>query len=74
MPLYEYECLGCIKKFDYLVRNENEEIICPHCNKNNRLRKLVSNFAFSSKDSSGNTTASSGGCGGCTSHNCSSCS
>ncbi len=73
MPLYEYECLGCIKKFDYLMRNSNEEINCPYCHKNNKLRKLVSGFAFSSRDSSGSMTASSG-CGGCRSHNCSSCS
>ncbi|MDD4893955.1 MAG: zinc ribbon domain-containing protein [Candidatus Omnitrophica bacterium] len=73
MPIYEYDCLSCNSKFDYLVRSSADVVICPHCNSSN-LRRRISAFAFSSKDKQGNVTASSSGCGGCTSHNCSSCS
>jgi putative FmdB family regulatory protein len=74
MPVYEYSCNNCGLKFDYLVRSSAEEIACPKC-KQTDLKRLFSAFAFSSKDSKGNVTASSSsGCGGCTSSDCSGCS
>ncbi|PIP20008.1 MAG: FmdB family transcriptional regulator [Candidatus Omnitrophica bacterium CG23_combo_of_CG06-09_8_20_14_all_40_11] len=72
MPIYEYACLNCNLKFDYLVRSSSDSIVCPRCNSKD-LRRLVSNFAFSSKESQGNITSSSSGCGSCVSHNCSTC-
>ncbi|MBU1125032.1 MAG: zinc ribbon domain-containing protein [Candidatus Omnitrophica bacterium] len=73
MPIYEFECLGCRKRFEYLVRHCDEEVACPHCAKT-KLRRLISSFSFTSQDSSGSITASSSsGCSRCTSHNCSSC-
>lgn len=73
MPIYEYDCLKCKLKFDYLVRSSSEDINCPHCGSHD-LKRLVSAFAFASKDKQGNITSSSSGCGSCSSHNCSSCS
>lgn len=73
MPVYEYECLKCSLRFDYLVRSQRDIVICPRCNKED-LKKLVSNFSFASKDASGNITSSSSGCSGCRSLDCSSCS
>ncbi|MFH1202384.1 MAG: zinc ribbon domain-containing protein [Candidatus Omnitrophota bacterium] len=71
MPIYEYICLGCNCKFEYLLRG-SEEIACPKCGKDN-LKKLLSAFSFSSKDAKGNATSSLAGCGSCSAHNCSSC-
>lgn len=72
MPVYEYICLKCNLKFDFLVRSTGEVILCPKC-AGKDLKKLVSSFAFNSKDASGNITSSSSGCGSCSSHNCASC-
>lgn len=73
MPIYEYECVKCNARFEYLVRGSPEEVICPKCGKK-ELRRLVSAFAFNSKDSKGNVTSSSSDCSGCSSNNCSTCS
>jgi len=72
MPIYEFECKKCGLRFDYLVRASQEEIPCPKC-KSKNLRRLISSFAFSSKDAQGNITTSSSGCSSCTSRNCSGC-
>ncbi|MDD4939323.1 MAG: zinc ribbon domain-containing protein [Candidatus Omnitrophica bacterium] len=73
MPIYEYNCLKCNLRFEYLVRSSSREIACPHC-QSGQLKRLVSAFAFSSKDKQGNVASSSSGCGSCSSHNCSTCS
>ncbi|MCK9594061.1 MAG: zinc ribbon domain-containing protein [Candidatus Omnitrophica bacterium] len=67
MPLYEFECVKCGNKFEYLVRRAGEEVVCPKC-RHGKPKKLFSVFAFSSDSGS-----SSSKCGGCSSHNCSSC-
>jgi len=73
MPIYEYKCKKCNIKFDYLVRIAGEQVECPNC-QHKDLIKLVSGFAFTSKDAGGNVTARSGsGCGTCHSSNCSTC-
>jgi len=72
MPIYEFECLKCSRRFEYLVRQIRGEVACPGCGGND-LRKLISSFAFKSRDSHGNITDSSSGCSGCTSNNCASC-
>lgn len=72
MPLYEYECLNCSLRFDYLVRSNQDSIVCPQCNHKD-LKRLISTFSFNSKDASGNIVSSSSGCSGCASQACSSC-
>ncbi|MBN1913347.1 MAG: zinc ribbon domain-containing protein [Candidatus Omnitrophica bacterium] len=73
MPIYEFDCNKCGLKFDYLMRSAFEKVACPKCQSRD-LKRLISAFAFSSRDAKGNITSSSSNCSGCTSHNCSSCS
>ncbi len=72
MPIYEFECLDCGSKFDYLVRSQTEAVHCPRCKLRN-LKRLISSFSFNPKDAGGKIASSSSGCSGCASHNCSSC-
>jgi len=74
MPIYEFECNQCKDKFELLVRSSATPLVCPKCSGKD-LKRLVSAFAFTSKDGSGVTTASSSsGCGGCSGGDCSHCS
>ncbi|HRZ13950.1 MAG TPA: zinc ribbon domain-containing protein [Candidatus Omnitrophota bacterium] len=74
MPIYEFECAQCKKKCELLVRSSAEQCVCPHC-ESSKLKKLISSFAFTSRDGSGNVTASSAaGCSGCAGGDCSRCS
>ncbi|MFA5115064.1 MAG: zinc ribbon domain-containing protein [Candidatus Omnitrophota bacterium] len=74
MPIYEYLCLKCKARFDFLVRGNAEKVFCPECG-SEQLEKLVSSFAFNSRDAGGSITASSSSrCAGCSGRNCSSCS
>ena len=50
MPLFEYECNDCKKKFDQLVFNE-KHVTCKYCDSKN-LKKLFSTFSTSSSGSS----------------------
>ena len=45
MPIFEFVCNDCIKKFSLLVgmTSEPDELICPHCSSSN-IEKLVSRF------------------------------
>jgi len=47
MPIFEYECLGCNKKFQSLVMKNEEEatICCPECGRD-KLKKLISRVAY----------------------------
>lgn len=73
MPIYEYYCGACDKKFETLVRG-NEAPACPQCGTND-LKKLLSTCGFVSKDAGGGTVSASAGssCGSCSSASCSSC-
>ncbi len=31
MPLYEYECVGCERSFEYLLRSVDAQVACPFC-------------------------------------------
>ena len=46
MPLFEYECRGCGKRFEYLTR-DGQSPSCPAC-KGADLQKLMSVFAAQS--------------------------
>ncbi len=76
MPIYEYECNACKKKFETLVMG-NTVPGCPGCGSHD-LSRLMSACGFVSRSSgpSGETTTRSAGtsaCSGCSSSNCSSC-
>ncbi len=71
MPLYEYICQSCQKKFEVLVSlNQNIKITCPDC-QSDRVKRLVSSFGIGG---GGNRIKSgSGSCSSCSSHSCSTC-
>ena len=50
MPVYEYECLQCGHRFDYLVLRTSPEAQCPECGKK-ELKQLISLCATSSEES-----------------------
>jgi putative FmdB family regulatory protein len=79
MPIFEYKCNDCNKKFDVLHKSSAnlEEVICPECKSNNN-QKLFSTFSASNGSQSidnmppcanGNCGMSSMG-GGCASGSC----
>ncbi|MBW2146886.1 MAG: zinc ribbon domain-containing protein [Deltaproteobacteria bacterium] len=71
MPIYEYRCTTCGEKFEKLVINRIETILCSTCG-SPAVEKLFSRFGFKSKGRlSGSSSA--GGCGSCTAASCSSC-
>ena len=50
MPIYEYQCLDCGKKFETMQKITEEPLSsCPYCSGN--VRKLVSNCSFQLKGS-----------------------
>ncbi len=73
MPLFEYRCKKCGEKFEKLVMNKSEKIVCGKCGSGD-LDKLFSTFGFSSggKFKSSNTSGNS--CSSCSISNCDSCS
>ncbi|HAR36314.1 MAG TPA: hypothetical protein DCR87_05315 [Acidobacteria bacterium] len=71
MPIYEYLCLNCHKRFEILVNlNSEVKITCPDC-RSDRVKKLVSAFGIGG----GGSRIKSGGsgCSTCSSHSCSTC-
>jgi putative FmdB family regulatory protein len=56
MPIYEYICARCSRKFDLLVRSGREKARCPHCGAR-KARKQFSVFGMST----GGRPAPSGG-------------
>ena len=77
MPIYEYNCADCEKKFEKRrsMSKADDEIACPDCGSLHTSRGL-SMFAAFSKGNGGVSQAVSGGggCAGCGSHSCGSCS
>lgn len=73
MPIYEYCCEQCEKKFETLIRGD-EKAACPACGSDS-VRRLLSACGFISKGSGGETLASTAGsaCGGCAATSCSGC-
>ena len=54
MPIYEFECKKCGRRFEELVRRFDEEIICEVCGSKN-LKKLMSEFSGTVKEQSSGT-------------------
>ncbi|HEY3044010.1 MAG TPA: zinc ribbon domain-containing protein [Vicinamibacterales bacterium] len=66
MPLFEYECRGCGRQFEFLTR-EGQSPSCPSCQSVN-LQKLLSVFAVSTHGGSSDPApfpAATGACGSC---------
>lgn len=74
MPIYEYFCDKCDKKFEMLVMGK-ETPVCPECGTEN-IKRLMSACGFISKGSGGETvgaSAGASGCGTCSSTSCATC-
>jgi len=71
MPIYEFHCAACGEDFEELVFGQSSAISCPKC-KGSDVKKLMSAFAFKSGNNF-TSSSSGGGCGSCSSHNCSTC-
>ncbi len=73
MPIYEYQCLDCGKKFDALrtMSQADSPIDCQTCDSPNTARKVTAAVGHSA----GRRLAGGGnsGCGGCSGGNCGSC-
>ena len=54
MPIYEFECAACGKRFEDLVSlsADPQKVACPECGKT-RARKLLSLFATAAKGAGG---------------------
>ena len=70
MPIYEYVCDDCGQRYERLVMNQKQAIICPKCESGRHTIQL-SVFAApanGSKSSSGSSSSKApsggGGCGG----------
>ena len=55
MPIYEYDCRECEKRFETLVRSRDEKVACPECG-SERVDKAWS--TFHSKQGASTTPAS----------------
>lgn len=70
MPIYEYYCPSCEKKFEELVFEKKPAMIyCPQCGKP-EVNRLISSFAMAASVSSpmqmnGEGSSHSCGCGSC---------
>jgi putative FmdB family regulatory protein len=65
MPIFEYKCNDCGKKFDILHKSSTnlEEVICPDCQSKNS-KKLLSSFSASVGSSGFDTpSCATGNCG-----------
>jgi putative FmdB family regulatory protein len=53
MPIFEYKCNDCNKKFEVLHKSSAnlEEVVCPDCQSKN-YKKLLSSFSASTGSSS----------------------
>jgi putative FmdB family regulatory protein len=71
MPIYEYQCKDCGKKFELLrsFSQADEQTQCQSCNSTEVRRLVTAANAFSNGASLGGSSQ----CGSCASGNCSSC-
>ena len=47
MPVYEYVCQPCQRRFERFVQRFGDQVECPHC-QNRDVERQLSTFAFSS--------------------------
>jgi putative FmdB family regulatory protein len=73
MPIFEFHCQKCQDDFEKIVFNTRSQVKCPRC-QSSKVRKKLSAFSFKTGSKSSVATSNSGGgCGGCSSHHCSTC-
>lgn len=76
MPIYEFYCPDCDKKFEKLcsLSQSGSQILCPNC-QGTRAERCLSKFASFSKGDGGATRSIGGGssCGSCSSSSCATC-
>jgi putative FmdB family regulatory protein len=74
MPIYEYYCDTCQRRFDLLrsFSQAQKPAICPICNHESGQR-MISLFASFAKEGSESRSVGGGGCGSCSSHSCAGC-
>jgi putative FmdB family regulatory protein len=73
MPVFEYRCKKCGEKFEKLVMNKSEKIVCSKCGSED-LEKLFSTFGFSSGNKFKSSVSSGSSCSSCSLTSCDSCS
>jgi putative FmdB family regulatory protein len=59
MPLFEYECTDCGRRFEAFVTS-SRKAVCPSC-KGERLEKLVSRLGRIGSEAGGKTPVFTGG-------------
>ncbi|SHH10889.1 putative regulatory protein, FmdB family [Thermosyntropha lipolytica DSM 11003] len=66
MPIYEFKCAACGKKFDLLLslKERDKKVKCPECSSDQVERQLSSFFAPGAGGASC-TASSCAGCSGC---------
>ncbi|MBN1272890.1 MAG: zinc ribbon domain-containing protein [Candidatus Aminicenantes bacterium] len=70
MPLYEFECLKCRKKFESLVAlGKEKDVRCPQC-KSSDIQKCFSSFGIGGGSS---RLSSDTSCPTCSATSCSTC-
>jgi putative FmdB family regulatory protein len=72
MPIYEYVCLQCERRFDALrvMKDADASIPCKHCQSERTIRKVSVFYA----QSAGRVVAGGGGgCAGCSAGSCAGC-
>ncbi|MEW6440766.1 MAG: zinc ribbon domain-containing protein [bacterium] len=71
MPIFEYHCRSCDKKFEKLVLRRDMQVQCPQC-RADEVERLISVCSFGSADRSVRP-ASQSNCGSCHASSCTSC-
>jgi putative FmdB family regulatory protein len=69
MPIYEYVCDECETRFEKIVMNQQQQIVCPNC-ASKRASLQLSVFATNGSSTSAPSSGSGGSCcgGGCGCH------
>ena len=62
MPIFEFHCEQCGRKFEELLSSADETVACPACS-STRVEKLLSVFASSVPSGSGAPSCVRPGCG-----------